>query len=166
MAGQPCMGGGSSPLPGQTTEDRQRLEARVVQLRRSLADASPASEASLLPQLLELALSLQHLDHLSPDGGRRLPEAEAAYRRVLAGATAPEALMAVHANLAAVLMSGGRTSDALGELEAARALAVQHGALAAQMAGILFNKGKALSMQGGGSGAAVEPQRRMPGHVL
>jgi hypothetical protein len=32
---------------------------------------------------VQLASLLQHLDFIQPDGGRRVPEAEAAYRRVL-----------------------------------------------------------------------------------
>ena len=55
--------------------DTEELEAKAVRLRASLA-ADPGS----FMKLLKLAAVLQQLDYAAPDGGKRVPEAEALYR--------------------------------------------------------------------------------------
>ena len=60
--------------PG-SSKDAEQLEAEAEALRRKTL-TSPTS----LDTHLELAFTLQQLNHYKPDGGKRLPEAEAAYR--------------------------------------------------------------------------------------
>ena len=81
------------------------LEARAAQLRAALAAHPSSFEASL-----ELASTLHQLDHSAPNGGKRVPEAAAAYRRAAELAPQPAARAAVLSNLAALLLAGGRVS--------------------------------------------------------
>ncbi len=79
------------------------LEARAGQLRSAVAAHPSSFEAAL-----ELASTLHQLDHSAPNGGKRVPEAAAAYRRAAELAPQPEARAAVLSNLAALLLAGGR----------------------------------------------------------
>ena len=54
----------------------RHLEAEVARTRQQ---AQKAPENSLYN--LQLGTLLQQLDFINPDGGRRIPEAEAAYRQ-------------------------------------------------------------------------------------
>lgn len=52
--------------------DVEELEAKAARLRRDL-EGDPGS----LRRILALAGALQQLDYVSPNGGKRVPEAEA-----------------------------------------------------------------------------------------
>lgn len=85
------------------------LEARAGQLRAALAAQPSSFEAAL-----ELASTLHQLDHSAPNGGKRVPEAAAAYRRAAELAPQAAARAAVLSNLAALLLAGGRVRGAGG----------------------------------------------------
>lgn len=53
----------------------QHLETEIVKARQQVAESPSNSLYNA-----QLATLLQHLDFISPDGGSRIPEAEAAYR--------------------------------------------------------------------------------------
>jgi hypothetical protein len=59
----------------QDTEDKASLEKEAAQLR---ADVERQPGNAMLQ--LQLATTLHKLNHLNPDGGRRIPEAAKAYR--------------------------------------------------------------------------------------
>lgn len=79
------------------------LEARAAGLRSAAAARPSDFEAQL-----ELGAALHQLDHLAPNGGKRVPEAAAAYRRAAQLAPQPATRAAVLANLGALLLTGGR----------------------------------------------------------
>jgi len=68
----------SSTDPEHRVQDRELLEKRVAELRQQIQHTT--TDASALQAHLELAMALQQLNHLSSDGGRRIPEAVDAYR--------------------------------------------------------------------------------------
>lgn len=69
-------------------EEVTKLDAEVASIRLSLgAEADTDAGASLrgagaarATLQLQLAMALQRLNHIKPDGGKRVPEAERAYR--------------------------------------------------------------------------------------
>lgn len=63
--------------PAAASTETQKLEQEVVRLRGLIAKGPGNSLVHL-----ELATTLHKLNHLKPDGGRRIPEAESAYRCV------------------------------------------------------------------------------------
>ncbi|KAI7842753.1 hypothetical protein COHA_003502, partial [Chlorella ohadii] len=120
------------------------LEARAGQLRSAVAAHPSSFEAAL-----ELASTLHQLDHSAPNGGKRVPEAAAAYRRAAELAPQLEARAAVLSNLAALLLAGGRVDEAgqvmNSTLELARELGMEHSEL---YVGTLFNLAKAEQQLG------------------
>lgn len=101
------------------------------------------------PTLAQLQ-ALHRLNDLAPDGGSRIPEAEAAYRAAmrLADPSAASALVIVQGNLGVLLLSGGRMEDALTELTGALAAAERLGLPKKDMCGMMFNRGKTLAAAG------------------
>lgn len=95
-------------------------DARVAALRRTL-DSHPAN----FNAALELATTLHQLDHAAPNGGKRVPEAAAAYRRAAQLAASPAARAYVNSNLGALLLAGGRVGEAADAMHETLALARQ-----------------------------------------
>jgi tetratricopeptide (TPR) repeat protein len=94
---------------------------------------------------------LHHLNELSPDGGSRIPEAEAAYRAALdlaAASASADALITIRGNLGALLLNGGRVADAIAELDEALAAAARLGRPESGTCALAFNRGKALAAAG------------------
>jgi hypothetical protein len=92
----------------------------VAALRRTL-DSHPAD----FNAALELATTLHQLDHAAPNGGKRVPEAAAAYRRAAQLAASPAARSYVTSNLGALLLAGGRVVEAAEAMHETLALARQ-----------------------------------------
>eukprot|EP00878_Enallax_costatus_P014847 GHUV01015542.1.p1 GENE.GHUV01015542.1~~GHUV01015542.1.p1 ORF type:complete len:360 (+),score=114.06 GHUV01015542.1:181-1260(+) len=125
--------------------EAHKLDQDVVQLRTRIAK-EPGN-----PLLhLELATTLHKLNHLKPDGGRRISEAETAYRAALKslGQQKSALYINVQGNLGALLLGGNQPEAAVAELQQALALAQQQDQPLHQYAGILFNLGKALTTVG------------------
>ena len=135
---------GVGPCAGVLPQ-REQLEAEIA-AARAAAGAQPGSPE----RQLRLAVALHHANDAAPDGGSRVAEAEAAYKAAIARASpaAAAAVLAVRANLAALLLSAARAGDALAELDAAIAAAAGLGVPRARLAALLFNRGKALSALG------------------
>jgi hypothetical protein len=93
-------------------------EERVAELRAAAAARPADFEAAL-----ELGAALHQLDHAAPNGGKRLPEAAAAYERAAALAPTPAARAYVASSLGALLLSGGRVEEAAAAMRAAMAQA-------------------------------------------
>nr|QIG37617.1 sulfotransferase-like protein [Trebouxia lynnae] len=139
-------------------------EQAATRLRGQIAD-SPDN-----PNLhLELATILHGLDQLHPNGGRRIPEAERAYREAIR-LTTPQQRMGLYTNLGALLMGSDHIDDCLAALKQALALALEYRQTDSYLyAGALFNLGKALGMQGKAEeaskayGQAIEASRGVHG---
>lgn len=100
---------------------RDALEARAAAARGAAA-ARPTEFSAHL----ELATVLHQLDHTAPNGGKRVPEAVAAYRRaaeLAPGGPASAAAAYVRSNLGALLLAGGRVAEAAEEMKATLAQA-------------------------------------------
>ncbi|KAG2487977.1 hypothetical protein HYH03_013417 [Edaphochlamys debaryana] len=132
-------------------------------------DSSTGLEALRAAELqlrLGIAVALQSLNHLRPDGGSRVAEAEEHYRAALAasapaspshggGAPAPAPLLprlGVASNLAALLLEADRPGEALGVLGRALGEAEEDpglgGSAPSLLCGLRFNRGKALASVG------------------
>ncbi|KAL3144289.1 hypothetical protein ABBQ32_004053 [Trebouxia sp. C0010 RCD-2024] len=118
---------------------------------------------------LELATILHGLDQLHPNGGRRIPEAEEAYREAIR-LTSSQQHMGMYTNLGALLMGSGQIDGCLAALNRAIALAHQYQQTDSYLyCGALFNLGKALGMQGKADeatkayGQAIEAARGVHG---
>ncbi|PRW33326.1 serine threonine- kinase receptor R831 [Chlorella sorokiniana] len=120
------------------------LEGRAGQLRAALAAHPSSFEAAL-----ELASTLHQLDHSAPNGGKRVPEAAAAYRRAAELAPQAAARAAVLSNLAALLLAGGRVAEAAEVMTSTLALARELGMEQSELyVGTLFNLAKAEQQLG------------------
>ncbi|GBG00307.1 hypothetical protein Rsub_13069, partial [Raphidocelis subcapitata] len=130
---------------GQAADARAQFE-RAAAEARALCAARPEDPT---PRL-QLATALHHLNDLAPDGGSRVPEAEAAYRAALrlAAPSAARAAASVRGNLGVLLLSAGRASEAADELAAALRAGAAAGAGGAELASSRFNLGKALAAAG------------------
>ncbi|KAG2433432.1 hypothetical protein HXX76_008490 [Chlamydomonas incerta] len=131
----------SGPAPYNRTRLLSILSAAATAATSPANVAAAAAAAgSAARQLLgteqqlrmDVAVGLQRANHLKPDGGSRLPEAEAHYRAVLSGMVEAEAEMAAEAAAAeaaeaaeaagaaaAAARWGGRGSDDVGSAAAA-----------------------------------------------
>eukprot|EP00879_Flechtneria_rotunda_P025263 GHRR01026836.1.p1 GENE.GHRR01026836.1~~GHRR01026836.1.p1 ORF type:complete len:269 (+),score=92.12 GHRR01026836.1:238-1044(+) len=126
------------------SDDKAALEAEAVQLRKQ-AKQQPGNAMVQL----QLATTLHKLNHLNPDGGRRIPEAEQAYRSALATWEDTSPLYVnILGNLATLLLNGNNPDIAVAELQQAIQLAKQQQQPAHQSAGLLFNLGKAFTTIG------------------
>eukprot|EP00798_Chlamydomonas_sp_ICE-L_P012366 gene12366-15547_t len=135
-------------------QDAAALEEQVALIRGALADPTShiARKNSAISLHVNLASILQQLNHLSPDGGRRIAEAEIAYRTAISiiekDKSADQSLLgSMLGNLGALLMEDGRPGDALLELERGIKLAEVRGALD-ELSSISFNRAKALALIG------------------
>ncbi|KAK9809069.1 hypothetical protein WJX72_008857 [[Myrmecia] bisecta] len=122
----------------------QQMEAQAQQLRELLKQSPDQADLHL-----QLATLLHQLDHLNPNGGQRIPEAEASYRAALANVPTEELKAGILGNLGALLMGAGRLDDCLAATEQSlQAFRAHHLEQSPLYAGALFNKGKALGMLG------------------
>ncbi|KAI3431774.1 hypothetical protein D9Q98_010530 [Chlorella vulgaris] len=132
-------------------------DARVAALRRTL-DSHPAN----FNAALELATTLHQLDHAAPNGGKRVPEAAAAYRRAAQLAASPAARAYVNSNLGALLLAGGRVGEAADAMHETLALARQLDMQRSDLyVGTLFNLAKAEQQLG-----RQEASQALMGQVL
>ncbi|PSC69236.1 sulfotransferase [Micractinium conductrix] len=126
---------------------RGGLEAEVATARAAAAAAPDSFEAQLA-----LAGALHRADHAAPNGGKRVPDAAAAYRRAAAlapGGPASPAAAYVLSNLGALLLSGGRVGEAGEVMNATLALAESLGMQRSDVyVGTLFNLAKAEQQRG------------------
>ena len=114
---------------------RGGLEAEVATARAAAAAAPDSFEAQLA-----LAGALHRADHAAPNGGKRVPDAAAAYRRAAAlapGGPASPAAAYVLSNLGALLLSGGRVGEAGEVMNATLALAESLGMQRSDVVGAL-----------------------------
>ncbi|KAL4439889.1 hypothetical protein ABPG75_002890 [Micractinium tetrahymenae] len=137
------------PAPAAAAQDSSRdaLEARAAAAR-----AAAAARPTDFNAHLELATVLHQLDHAAPNGGKRVPEAAAAYRRaaeLAPGGQTSAAAAYVRSNLAALLLSGGRVAEAAEEMKATMAQAEALGLQQTDLyVGTLFNLAKAVQQLG------------------
>lgn len=138
----------------QVPTARDQEHERADQLRQQVSQRP--DDYTLL---VELATQLHTLDQRYPDGGRRVPEAEKAYRAAVKSAPSPAAAAAVLSNLGALLLSSGRLQDSLKVIDDCVQLSKQAGYVKTPFyAGSIFNKGKALGMLGNAEEAAATYQ--------
>ena len=99
-AGVVAGGGRGGPVASGSPDQAQALETQVAQMRRRLLEIDEAAQlkgasvleassslalatnapAEAIALRLDLATMLQHLNHLKPDGGKRVEESERLYR--------------------------------------------------------------------------------------
>eukprot|EP01023_Acetabularia_acetabulum_P004670 TRINITY_DN11992_c0_g1_i1.p1 TRINITY_DN11992_c0_g1~~TRINITY_DN11992_c0_g1_i1.p1 ORF type:complete len:567 (-),score=104.88 TRINITY_DN11992_c0_g1_i1:506-2206(-) len=98
---------------------------------------------------LQMAITLQQLDHNFPDGGQRVPEAIAAYYKAIQLTDRTDMLCLAYGNLGVLQMGAGHGQDAL-ESYALAMEAVNRDTTenCGTGAGIIYNRGKALTMLG------------------
>lgn len=134
---------GSIPQPLASSGDvlqRQVNELRIQVKRQPTAE-----------NYLQLAAALQELNFARPDGGRRIPEAERAYRKALDLIPHDVTRVMVLGNLGALLLGTERVHDALSALDEAAELVMSGAAgsdSAWRLGSVLFNRGKALTALG------------------
>eukprot|EP00775_Hariotina_reticulata_P011563 gene11563-11707_t len=111
-----------------SSKDKADLEAEVLNLR---AEAAKQPHSALLQ--MQLATALHKLNHINPDGGRRIAEAAAAYRaaiKALASDSEGDRIalrVSLQGNLGALLLAGDMAEDAIAELQSALQTAETNG---------------------------------------
>eukprot|EP00803_Ostreobium_quekettii_P003862 evm.model.scf_167.2 EVM.evm.TU.scf_167.2 scf_167:27778-36670(-) len=126
----------------------QELNNDVARLRQRLK-ASPDE----VQAYIELGMALQEVNQLRPDGGRNIPEAEKAYKKALEFTLPAVAKTIILGNMGALLMSSGRIEEAIKCIDEAVRVSLKANPTSerkdlSSVAGLIFNKGKALSMIG------------------
>eukprot|EP00210_Caulerpa_lentillifera_P001696 g1631.t1 len=97
---------------------------------------------------VKLGIALQEIDQLHPDGRKRLPEAEDAYRLALQLKMSAEIRVMVMGNLAVLLMSSNRVYEAIKVMQECIQITQRDRLSVKNITGTLFNYGKALSILG------------------
>ncbi|GAX74981.1 hypothetical protein CEUSTIGMA_g2427.t1 [Chlamydomonas eustigma] len=122
-------------------EDVVSLESRLKSIRSQLrSDLSSYSPNELINMHLDRALTLQKLNHLKPDGGKRIAEAEEAYRSALSLVGDRFFAQRIRGNLGALFLEAGRAEEALAEFD--------HCLSMTKDPSIMFNRAKALGILG------------------
>eukprot|EP01025_Chloroclados_australasicus_P038828 TRINITY_DN4009_c0_g1_i3.p1 TRINITY_DN4009_c0_g1~~TRINITY_DN4009_c0_g1_i3.p1 ORF type:complete len:435 (+),score=58.70 TRINITY_DN4009_c0_g1_i3:43-1305(+) len=122
----------------------EQLQQQYLQLKELSLSQSDSWEI-----WLQLGITLQSLDHNFPNGGKRVPEAEAAYKKAVALTDRTDMHCLAYGNLGVLQMSSGRGDDALESYELALdAVARDQTANCGSGAGTIYNRGKALTMLG------------------
>ncbi|GMH32237.1 hypothetical protein BSKO_00071 [Bryopsis sp. KO-2023] len=119
------------------------LEEAAEKLRMSIKSNPSNSTAYFF-----LGTVLQELNMRKPDGGRKVPEAEWAYRKGLEFQMLPEVRVMILGNLGALLMASAKLPEAVQAMDEAIDISEKENTPKASICGILFNRGKALSMVG------------------